>query len=137
MLAKIPWKSIFILINSTAAVHYRRDSGAQVAKTWVGQNIGLVSLNLDTERLVLSREGQPIRLQPQPAPVFSLRVENSEPVVWRDELSQAIWGRTTFVDFEHGLNYWIAQIRFALGTKAQIQHTFKPFQSADIASLPL
>jgi hypothetical protein len=35
--------------------------------------------------------------------------------VTREELRQAIWGDHTFVDFDRGLNFCIAQIRTALG----------------------
>ncbi len=36
-------------------------------------------------------------------------------VVSREELRQTVWGEETFVDFERGLNFCIAQIRSALG----------------------
>src|SRR5262249_49371255 len=35
------------------------------------------------------------------------------------EIQQAIWEGVTFVDFEHGLNFCIKQIRVALGDNAQ------------------
>jgi DNA-binding winged helix-turn-helix (wHTH) protein len=68
----------------------------------------------DTESLALSRDGRPIRLQSQPAQVLALLVANAERVVSRDEMKNAIWGDDTFVDFERGLNFCIAQIRSAL-----------------------
>jgi DNA-binding winged helix-turn-helix (wHTH) protein/TolB-like protein len=66
----------------------------------------------------LLREGTPIRLQPQPARVLALLVERPGEVVSRDDLRQHIWGNETFVDFERGLNFCIAQIRSALGDSA-------------------
>jgi len=59
-----------------------------------------------------------VRLEPQPARVLALLVERAGNVVTRTELQQVVWGGETFVDFERGLNYCIAQIRTALGDSA-------------------
>ncbi len=66
----------------------------------------------------LSREGTPIRLQPQPARVLALLLERPGEIVSRDDLRRHVWGNETFVDFERGLNFCIAQIRSALGDSA-------------------
>src|SRR5688572_17483385 len=66
----------------------------------------------------LTRNGIPVRLQPQPARVLALLVARAGEVVSRDELRQQIWGSGTFVDFERGLNFCIAQIRSALDDSA-------------------
>lgn len=66
----------------------------------------------------LRREGIPLRLQAQPAQVLAALVEHAGQVVTREQLRQAIWGSDTFVDFDRGLNYCIAQIRSALGDSA-------------------
>ncbi len=66
----------------------------------------------------LSREGRPSRLQPQPARVLAALVERAPEVVSREDLRQQIWSEGTFVDFERGLNFCIAQIRSALGDTA-------------------
>src|SRR5438034_4297250 len=58
------------------------------------------------------------RLEPQPARVLALLVERAGEVVTREELQQRVWSGDTFVDFERGLNYCIAQIRSALGDSA-------------------
>jgi DNA-binding winged helix-turn-helix (wHTH) protein/TolB-like protein len=62
----------------------------------------------------LRREGALLHLQSQPARVLSCLVVQAGQVVSREELRQAIWGAETFVDFERGLNFCIAQIRSAL-----------------------
>jgi DNA-binding winged helix-turn-helix (wHTH) protein/TolB-like protein len=67
----------------------------------------------------LSREGVPVRLQPQPARVLALLVERAGTVVTREELRRQVWSDGTFVDFERGLNFCIAQIRSALGDSAE------------------
>lgn len=58
------------------------------------------------------------RLEPQPARVLEVLVEHAGEVVSRTELQQRVWSGDTFVDFERGLNYCIAQIRTALGDSA-------------------
>jgi DNA-binding winged helix-turn-helix (wHTH) protein/TolB-like protein len=73
---------------------------------------------LDTASGTLTREGTPVRLQPQPARVLTLLVGRAGELVTRDELRTAIWGDATYVDFERGLNFCIAQIRGALGDSA-------------------
>ena len=72
----------------------------------------------DPDAGTLTRNGAPVRLQPQPARVLALLVARAGEVVSRDELRQQIWGTETFVDFERGLNFCIAQIRSALGDSA-------------------
>jgi DNA-binding winged helix-turn-helix (wHTH) protein/TolB-like protein len=66
----------------------------------------------------LRREGALVRLQPQPAEVLALLVARAGKVVSREALREAIWGGDTFVDFDRGLNFCIAQIRSALGDSA-------------------
>lgn len=66
----------------------------------------------------LRRGGTTTRLEPQPARVLAMLVERAGEVVTRAELQQHVWSGDTFVDFERGLNYCIAQIRTALGDSA-------------------
>jgi DNA-binding winged helix-turn-helix (wHTH) protein/TolB-like protein len=66
----------------------------------------------------LRREGSPVRLQAQPAQVLAVLLSRAGEVVTREELRQAVWGSETFVDFERGLNFCIAQIRSTLGDSA-------------------
>ena len=67
----------------------------------------------------LRREGALVRLQSQPAQVLALLVANAGEVVTREALREAVWGTDTFVDFDRGLNFCIAQIRGALGDSAE------------------
>src|SRR5438552_2635993 len=66
----------------------------------------------------LRRNGATRRLEPQPARVLAVLVEHPGEVVTRAELQQRVWSGDTFVDFDRGLNYCIAQIREALGDSA-------------------
>jgi DNA-binding winged helix-turn-helix (wHTH) protein/TolB-like protein len=67
----------------------------------------------------LRREGVPVRLQAQPGQVLAVLLEHACEVVTREQLRQAVWGTETFVDFDRGLNFCIAQIRAALGDSAE------------------
>jgi DNA-binding winged helix-turn-helix (wHTH) protein/TolB-like protein len=77
---------------------------------------GLFEFDADTG--ALSREGVPVRLQPQPARVLAILLTHAGDVVTRDTLRQEVWSDGTFVDFERGLNFCVAQIRSALGDAA-------------------
>ena len=67
----------------------------------------------------LRKNGSVVRLQPQPFKVLAFLVSHAGQTVTRHELQEAVWEEGTFVDFEHGLNYCIKQIRTALGDDAQ------------------
>lgn len=67
----------------------------------------------------LRKNGSVIRLQPQPFKVLVFLASHAGQTVTRQELQEAVWEERTFVDFEHGLNFCIKQIRTALGDDAQ------------------
>lgn len=67
----------------------------------------------------LRREGVVVKLQPQPAKVLILLASQAGKIITRAELAEQVWGSETFVDFEHGLNYAIRQIRNALEDDAE------------------
>jgi DNA-binding winged helix-turn-helix (wHTH) protein len=66
----------------------------------------------------LRKTGLPIKLQPQPFKLLLLLIERAGTVVTRDEIRQRLWSGSTFVDFEHGINFSINQIRGALADNA-------------------
>jgi DNA-binding winged helix-turn-helix (wHTH) protein/TolB-like protein len=68
----------------------------------------------DSATLDLRRDGAPVRLQSQPAQVLKSLLEHTDQIVSRDDLRKSIWGDSTFVDFESGLNFCISQLRSAL-----------------------
>lgn len=74
----------------------------------------------DASQLELRRLGQPVRLQPQPARVLALLLEEAGRIVSREDFQKAVWGSGTFVDFDRGLNFCVAQIRTALGDDAAV-----------------
>lgn len=74
---------------------------------------------LDPVNEELRRSGLIVRLPRQPLRILLLLVRRTGQVVSRDEIHAAIWGNETYVDFEHGINSAIRQIRFALGDHAE------------------
>jgi DNA-binding winged helix-turn-helix (wHTH) protein/tetratricopeptide (TPR) repeat protein len=66
----------------------------------------------------LRRDGDLIRLAPQPFKVLECLARRSGQVTTRVELRDQVWGGDTFVDFEQGLNFCIRQIREVLGDRA-------------------
>src|SRR5512146_1553651 len=67
----------------------------------------------------LWKDGLPIKLAHQPATVLALLAGHPGQLVSREEIAYRLWGKDTFVDFEHGLNFCIRQIRSALGDSAE------------------
>lgn len=67
----------------------------------------------------LCREGksQP-RLRDQALQILLMLLEQPREVVTREELRNGLWSSDTFVDFDHGLNTAINQLRSALGDSA-------------------
>ncbi len=74
---------------------------------------------LDFRSGELQGKGREIRLQPQPAKLLVLLATHRGEIVTRGEIQKALWGDDTFVDFEHGINFSIKQIREALGDSAE------------------
>ena len=72
----------------------------------------------DTATGELRRQGEPVRLQSQPAQVLAILVGSAGQVVTRETLRDGVWGAETFVDFDKGLNFAIAQVRAALEDSA-------------------
>lgn len=74
---------------------------------------------LDVESGELCREGkaQP-RLRDQALQILLMLLERPREVVSREELRNRLWAADTFVDFDHGLNTAINQLRSSLGDSA-------------------
>jgi WD40 repeat protein/DNA-binding winged helix-turn-helix (wHTH) protein len=67
----------------------------------------------------LFREGRPVRLPPQASKLLLLLTSTPGELVSREEIQKALWRDDTFVDFEHGINKCINQVRAALGDGAE------------------
>jgi DNA-binding winged helix-turn-helix (wHTH) protein/tetratricopeptide (TPR) repeat protein len=72
---------------------------------------------LDSAAGELRRNGDRLKLPPQPFRVLELLVRRGGEVLSRSDIRERIWS-DAFVDFEQGLNFCIRQIREALGDTA-------------------
>jgi len=72
------------------------------------------AFELDAATGELRRAGVLVKLQPQPFRVLLLLIEHAAQLVTREEIQRRLWKDSTFVDFEHGINFSINQIRVAL-----------------------
>jgi DNA-binding winged helix-turn-helix (wHTH) protein/Tfp pilus assembly protein PilF len=77
------------------------------------------SFELDVTSGELRKGRNRLRLQPQPFRVLLLLIEKTGQVVTREEIQRCLWKDSTFVDFEHGINFSINQIRGALSDSAE------------------
>lgn len=76
------------------------------------------AFELDAESGKLLKSGIPLKLAPQPFRVLTLLTARPGQVVTREEIQRCLWGDSTFVDFERGINFSINQIRAALNDDA-------------------
>lgn len=74
---------------------------------------------LDPAAGELRKSGILLKLQPQPFRLLLLLAEHPGTVVTREEIKRCLWNESTFVDFEHGINFSINQIRVALADNSE------------------
>ena len=67
----------------------------------------------------LYKQGRKLKLRPQPFQVLLLLLENAGEVVTREQVRERVWTSDTFVDFEHGLNTAIKELRGVLNDSAK------------------
>src|SRR5512143_566666 len=77
------------------------------------------AFELDLENGRLCRAGKVVKLRPQPTRVLCLLVSQAGRPVDRTEIRRLLWGESTFVDYEVGVDYCVYRIRSVLGDKAQ------------------
>lgn len=80
----------------------------------VPERVRFADFEFDYRSGELRRAGSSLKLQPQPANILSILVQRQGEIVSRRELTEAVWGAQTFVDFEQSLNHAIRQIRSVL-----------------------
>ena len=66
----------------------------------------------------LRKHGIRIKIHAQPFQVLMMLLERSSEVVTREEMRQQLWGKDTFVDFDHALNTAVNKIREVLDDSA-------------------
>jgi DNA-binding winged helix-turn-helix (wHTH) protein/tetratricopeptide (TPR) repeat protein len=79
--------------------------------------VGDFQLNRRTGEL--RRNGMLVRIPPQPFEILLILVAQPGELVTRDAIREVLWRSNTFVDFDHGINSAIRQLRAALGDTAQ------------------
>lgn len=77
---------------------------------------GPFELNVATGQL--RKSGIELRLRPQAVKVLALLATRPGEVIRREQLREELWGRDVFVDFDHGLNLCVREIRAALDDDA-------------------
>ena len=78
---------------------------------------GVFEMNEETGELRRDGRAQ-TRLREQAALVLVMLLEKPRVLVTREELRERLWASDTFVDFDHGMNTAINQLRNALGDDA-------------------
>lgn len=78
---------------------------------------GVFEMNEDTGELRKDGKMQ-TRLREQAAQVLAMLLERPRDLVTREELRERLWASDTFVDFDHGVNTAVNQLRNALGDEA-------------------
>jgi cholera toxin transcriptional activator len=74
---------------------------------------------LDTATLELRKDGRnEPRLREQTLQVLLTLLERPREIVTREEIRKRLWSSDTFVDFDHGLNTAVNQLRNTLGDSA-------------------
>ncbi|MBV9084639.1 MAG: winged helix-turn-helix domain-containing protein, partial [Acidobacteriaceae bacterium] len=77
---------------------------------------GIFEANPETGEL--RKRGVRIKMRAQAFSVLLMLLERAPELVTREEMRQRLWGDGTFVDFDHGLNTAINNIRDALNDSA-------------------
>ena len=78
---------------------------------------GVFEMDEDTGELRKEGRAQP-RLRDQAFRILLMLLERPRDLVTREELRERLWASDTFVDFDHGVNTAINQLRKALGDEA-------------------
>jgi TolB-like protein/tetratricopeptide (TPR) repeat protein len=73
---------------------------------------GEFSLDLATGEL--RKSGTGLKLEPQPASVLCLLVSEAGKLITREDIRRRVWGESTFVDYDMGVDYCVNRVRAAL-----------------------
>jgi TolB-like protein/tetratricopeptide (TPR) repeat protein len=84
----------------------------------ISDRINFGPFELDLENGKLYKSGRVLKLRPQPMRVLCLLVSQAGKPVNREEIRRLLWGESTFVDYDLGVDYCVYRIRSVLGDKA-------------------
>lgn len=85
----------------------------------VADRVGFGPFSLDLATGELRKSGAAIRLEGQPASVLCLLVSEAGRLITREEIRRRVWGESTFVDYDTGVDYCVSRIRSALCDEAR------------------
>jgi TolB-like protein/Flp pilus assembly protein TadD len=85
----------------------------------ISGRVSFGAFELDLETGELRKSGRILKLQPQPARVLCLLVSQAGNLVSREDLRRRLWGESTFVDYDVGVDYCVNRIRSVLCDKAR------------------
>ncbi len=81
----------------------------------------------DARTSELTKSGIRVRLQPQPAAVLTLLVQNAGELVTREEIQDTVWS-DTIVEYDQALNFCIRQLRSVLGDDPSVPKYIETFR---------
>src|SRR5262245_38974576 len=95
-----------------------REENAEKTVIDAAKPVRFDGFELDSARASLAKDGQPVKLAPQPFKVLERLVSRPGELVTREELQTLLWGDSQYVDVKAGLNFCIGQLRTALNDPA-------------------
>src|SRR5438445_8945236 len=107
---------LFWAYNAPTSLRWRNQALATAPSGNPPLRFGVFELDPATGEL--RKSGRAVRLRPQAAKILVLLASRPGQLVTREDLREKIWGNETFVDFEHGLNLCVKEVRAALGDDA-------------------
>ena len=83
------------------------------------EHIRFGAFDLDLETGELRRQDAGVKLSPKPLQLLTLLARSPGRLITRETIRAELWGKGTFVDFEHALNFCVRKLRTALGDDAK------------------
>ena len=87
-------------------------------KDTLARRVRFAGFELDLKAGELRGGGETVRLPEKPLRVLLILVDHGGELVTREEIRKRLWPNDTVVDFEHGINTAIKQLRRVLGDSA-------------------
>lgn len=85
----------------------------------ISGQVSFGEFELDLEAGKLRKSGRTLKLRPQPMRLLCLLASHAGRPVSREEIRRHLWGESTFVDYDVGVDSCVNRIRSALRDKAQ------------------
>ena len=85
----------------------------------IAGRVGFGDFQLDLATGELRKSGAILKLRPQPTKILCLLVSRAGNLVSREEIRRLLWGESTFVDYDVGVDRCVNGIRSVLCDNAQ------------------